>query len=335
MVKTSYQRKWERIDRILELLRYKPCTANELHKALKQEPDSENLTRRVVNKYIYQLVLDGKIEPSGNKRTAAYCIANTALEPVGALVLHSALRMLYHHTPGYNGLYFSVLNRLAEQLPPPAQDVAKASTLALKERRKNLLDEGDALKALAEGWFTGRRVKFKYKKPGGSGNWRDNLLEVYFIEVNRTNLGLYVIGKECSYHNAVRTYKINRIRNIELTDNPYTIDPAFDPQDFLFNAWGVMGKNSSGGLIRIRLRFMPEAVPWVEENGHPGIRERLYNPDRSLEVCLEVGCDEQHFPREVFSWIQGWGSRVEVLEPENLKQKWLEEARMVAALAAP
>lgn len=37
----------------------------------------------------------------------------------------------------------------------------------------------------------------------------------------------------------------------------------------------------------------------------------------------------EDFPLEILSWVQGWGPRVEVLAPENLRRRWLEEARQV------
>jgi predicted DNA-binding transcriptional regulator YafY len=45
-----------------------------------------------------------------------------------------------------------------------------------------------------------------------------------------------------------------------------------------------------------------------------------------------VGTTSDNFPLELLSWVQSWGARVEVLEPESLRSRWLQEARAVAAL---
>ena len=68
--------------------------------------------------------------------------------------------------------------------------------------------------AAAEAWFRQQAIEFYYRKPSGSGRARRNELEVYFVEISRLNLGVYVIGYERSYHRKLRTYKLNRMSRI-------------------------------------------------------------------------------------------------------------------------
>ncbi|MCS7058547.1 MAG: WYL domain-containing protein, partial [Meiothermus sp.] len=160
-----------------------------------------------------------------------------------------------------------------------------------------------------------------------------NLLEVYFLEVSRTNLGMYVIGYERGYHKALRTYKLSRMRRVRLVGEPgaYTIPKDFDPREYLSNAWGVIG-SSGRPPVEVRLLFRPEAVYRVEEGGYPNLQIIQKHPDGSLEVSITTGTDNDNFPLELLSWVQSWGARVEVLAPENLRRRWLEEARQVAAI---
>jgi predicted DNA-binding transcriptional regulator YafY len=236
--------------------------------------------------------------------------------------------MLYHHTPGYNAVYFDALRKLAEPLPAHAKEIALES---VAERKNRKLDEGRALEIVANAWINKQLLEFYYKKPGGSGTERRNELEVYFLEVSRDNLGLYVIGYERGYHKAVRTFKLNRLLRPRLLGEPnaYQIDPKFDPKAFLSNAWGVIGP-SGGGLVEVRLRFDKDAAYRLDEGGYPGgLKIVQYNRDKSVEVVVKVGTDNEGFPREVFPWIQSWGKRVTVLSPESLKKRWLEEAEHI------
>lgn len=311
--------------KIMELIQAKEYTAEGLRGALNRYSNDDEVSLRLVQRYLFDLEMMGKVKVDNRRRPPLYR-ASRELDPVEALVTHLALRMLYHQTPGYNEVYLSGLQKLAHQLPSPAQEIALESVKEHKNRRQEL---GAALSVVAQGWFSGRVISFDYLKPGGSGTPRFNELEVYFIEINRTNLGVYVIGKERKYHQAVRNFKLNRMRRVQLTGDNYEIDPEFNPRDFLFNAWGVMGK-SGGGLVEVVLRFRPDAAEWVEELNYPGVKSKCYGPDGSLEMRLEVGSDNHRFPLELKSWVQGWGSRVEVIAPPDLRQEWLGEARKVA-----
>jgi predicted DNA-binding transcriptional regulator YafY len=181
---------------------------------------------------------------------------------------------------------------------------------------------------VAPAWASRRVMRFKFVKPGGSGQERINELEVYFIEVSRANLATYVIGRERAYHNAVRTFKLSRIGDPQLLEDTYEVPNDFDPTEYLSDAWGVTGK-SDGGTVTVKLRFAPEARYRIEEGGFPNVKSKRDLKDKSIEVEITAGTDSTGFPRELLPWIQSWGPRVEVIEPQDLKERWLEEARAV------
>lgn len=305
-----------------DLLAARPYTAHELAQVL-------GVHKRTALRYLLEDLQAVEVGRVG--RSPLYQLLQShELSPVEALVTHSALRMLYHHTPGYEPTYLSALKKLARRLPSPAQELALKSTEDLERRTLQHRDEGQAMAVVAEAWFKRQRIEFDYLKPGGSGRPRKNLLEVYFLEVARTNLGMYVIGLERGYHQALRTYKLSRMRRVRAVGEPgaYTIPPDFDPRHYLSNAWGVVG--SSGGVpVEVRLRFRPEAAYRILEGGYPNLRIASRLPDGGLEVCITVGTNNDNFPLELLSWVQSWGPRVEVLEPARLRQRWLLEARQV------
>ena len=306
-----------------ELLAARPYTAQELARAL-------GIAKRTALRYLEDLQA---IEVTKEGRSPRYqLLRSQELSPVEALVTHSALRMLYHHLPGYEPTYLSALRKLAQRLPSPAQELALKSTEDIERRTLQHQDKGQAMAAVAEAWFKRQVIEFDYHKPGDSGRPRKNVLEVYFLEVARTNLGMYVIGYERG-RQALRTYKLSRMRRVRAVGEPeaYTIPKDFNPRHYLSNAWGVVG--SSGGTpVEVRLRFRPEATYRIEEGGYPNLGIVARHPDGGLEVCITVGTTGDNFPLELLSWVQSWGPRVEVLEPEGLRQRWLEEARQVVVM---
>jgi predicted DNA-binding transcriptional regulator YafY len=319
----AHHKKSLRLMEARDLLSTRPYTAQELAKTL-------GVDKRTALRLLADLQA---IEVAKEGRSPQYqLLQSQELSPVEALVTHSALRMLYHHTPGYEPTYLSALKKLARRLPSPAQELALKSTEDLEHRTLQHQDEGLAMATVAEAWFKRQPIAFDYLKPGGPGRPGQNLLEVYFLEIARTNLGMYVIGYERN-RRALRTYKLSRMRRVRLVGEPgaYTIPNDFDPRHYLSNAWGVVG--SSGGVpVEVRLRFRPEAAYRILEGGYPNLRIASRLPDGGLEVCITVGTDNHNFPLELLSWVQSWGARVEVLEPEGLRRRWLEEARQVAAM---
>jgi len=324
---------WERAHhkkslRLLEardLLAARPYTAQELGDAL-------GVSKRTALRLLEDLQA---IQVDKEGRSPRYqLLQSQELSPIEALITHSALRMLYHHTPGYEPTYLSALKKLALRLPSPAQELALKSTEDLERRTLQHRDEGLAMAMVAEAWFKRQLIEFDYLRPGGSGRPRKSVLEVYFLEISRTNLGMYVVGYERNYRKALRTYKLSRMRRVRIIGEPgaYTIPQDFDPRQYLSNAWGVIG-SSGGSPVEVRLRIRPEAAYRILEGGYPNLRIASRLPDGGLEVCITVGTNNDNFPLELLSWVQSWGSRIEVLEPANLRQRWLSEAREVAALA--
>ena len=248
------------------------------------------------------------------------------LNPVEALAVHAATRLLYHQTPAPNRHYVRALDKLAAMLPEPARSLTLESIRPLRK-----LGDDRPLELVARAWFERRYLSFEYRA-AESTNWHTNELAVYFVEVNRQNLSLYAIGYERTYHREVRTFKLTRMRSLHLLADTYEIPDTFSPQEFLEGAWGLVGAHEE--RVAVRLRFTPEAAPRILENDYPGLEIEKRLEDGSLIARLEVGADAEGFPIEILPWVQSWGPRVEVLEPENLRTRWIEEAkRLVEGLA--
>uniref|UniRef100_A0A7C5REI3 WYL domain-containing protein n=1 Tax=Thermus caliditerrae TaxID=1330700 RepID=A0A7C5REI3_9DEIN len=246
-----------------------------------------------------------------------------SLHPVEALALFAAGRLLYHHAPTRQ--YQSALEKLARMLPEPLRGLLLRSTEGLKAR------QGDTrtLEMVARALLERRVLAFEYRS-AGSKNWRPKELLVYFLEANRTNLGLYAAGYERSYHHAVLTFKLSRMRNARLLEETYEFPQDFDPGLYFRQAWGVVGVRGEG--VEVRLRFAPEAAWRVLEGDYPGLEVEEELPDGSLLARLRAAPFKGGVPWEVLAWVQSFGPRVEVLSPPLLRRHWLEEAKRIVEL---
>lgn len=109
------------------------------------------------------------------------------------------------------------------------------------------------------------------------------------------------------------------------------IDPELYPSDYLEGAWGVV-ESSGSELLPVGLRFTLEVDYRILEGGYSWHRTAQAQPDGCLEMTLEVGTSEGGFPLELLSWVLSWGASVQVLEPESLRARCLEESRRVVGL---
>lgn len=341
MEATYHQNKAQKLIWLLELLKQKAWQPHELRREL-------GLGERAIFDYLQEAKALAErlgLEFQHDRLRGLYWIeAQERLSLTETVVTHAALRMLAHHAPGSNKAYQAALRKLAKGLPEPLRSIALRSTEALEQRPPSL--SGANLETLTQGWLNQQVVAFEYRIPQERVIRVE--LETYFIEVSRANMAVYVIGKDRLYGRGLyylenlKTYKLERILRPRLLEATYTIPDDFDPSAYLSNAWGIV---HSEPPMQVRLRFSPEASERIREGGYPNltILEQLEGRspsgqtadggsspgDGSTLVQITVGTDAEGFPLELLPWIQSWGPRVEVLEPESLRRAWLAEARAV------
>jgi predicted DNA-binding transcriptional regulator YafY len=260
-------------------------------------------------------------DPRNRHQKTIHQPGRDGLPPLEALALYAATRMLFHHAP--NRTYRAALSRLTAFIPTRVRELVKGSISDVEHRSR----EDKALEKAALAWFGGHTLRFKYKSANSrSGEWRENTLQVYFIEIHRSNLGVYVIGKETGFHHKIRTFKASRMKDPQIieTSQPYEIPDDFNPLEYLDGAMGVVGR-SDGQLISIALCFSPEVRERILENDHVNLSIIRDHPDGRLEAKLDVGVDTSGLPREALAWIHSWGPRVEVIGPAPVRAKWLED----------
>lgn len=329
-----HHKKWKTLLEIKRLLEEKPRTKKELAQLFGADP--KTIKRAFDDLTDLGFPVLPRKQSLGPEFEYHIEVQEEKLQPIPALLTHTAVRLVLHHSPGFNEHYMRALKSLVRQIPAPAQHMADQSTRVLEQRKEQktlvgdrFVDLGSNLEKVAQAWFNTQRITFEYLPPEGDGTWRKQVLDVYFIEISRSNLGLYVIGKEHGFHQGIRTFKLNRMNHITPTGEIYTIPDDFNPSAHLSNAWGVMG-TGSGQKVKVVLKFAPEAAYRLLEEHNPllMVHPRAKDTD-PLTVELEVGVDRTGFPREVFPWIQSWGPRVEVVSPRNLRDRWIREARKV------
>jgi predicted DNA-binding transcriptional regulator YafY len=237
-----------------------------------------------------------------------------------SLALYFAVRLLTHHSDEHNPHIVSALDKLAAGLPD--ETIAAHIAQAADQIRSRPLRTAyiRTLERLTRAWADRRLIRLQYQTL--NREITERVLAPYFIEVSRSTPAAYVIGFD-HLRQAIRTFKIERITDAELLDQPYRIPPDFDPYDFLARAWGVMDDAD----VQIRLRFNPTAAPRVRESVWHASQHMEDLPDGSCELSLHIGGT-----REILPWILGWGADVEVLAPNELRREVADHGRRMRML---
>jgi predicted DNA-binding transcriptional regulator YafY len=173
---------------------------------------------------------------------------------------------------------------------------------------KDYAGSGPTILRLVEAIVSRRRCKVAYRAPGRTEAKRFPYDPYRILSVQG---GLYVVGKVPVYPN-LATLAIDRIDSVDLLEEPFTVDPAFDPKRHEAEAFGVVWEKP----VTVVLRFRADQAPYVREREwHPTQRLRTLKDGR-LEMIFRAGG-----LFEITRWILGWGGAVEVIRPASLRRE--------------
>jgi predicted DNA-binding transcriptional regulator YafY len=126
----------------------------------------------------------------------------------------------------------------------------------------------------------------------------------------------YVIGY-CSLRQGIRVFAMDRIKRLDLTDEPFDLPADLTVDDVLKPSFGVF----LGPATRVRVRFAAEAAGYLSEKTWHASQKLMPQRDGSMIFEAEVAGTE-----EIKRWILTWGSRATVLAPESLREEMRREA---------
>lgn len=238
-----------------------------------------------------------------------------------AVVLFLASRLIARWSDEYDQAVVSAFTKLADLLPQPIARHVAATMLAVgrADRNEPFLRN---FAHVAQAWADGRVVEFEYEP--GSGQSRRARVRPYFLEPDAAGRSVYLIGFDETVE-AMRTYKVERIRSSTLTADRYQIPDDFDPDRWLAHSWGIWSSDTTA-TAEVRLRFDASVAHRVREAIWHRSQRLVELPDGRLELTVTVAGIV-----EIRPWILSWGDAVEVLEPAALRESVAGAVRAAAA----
>lgn len=175
----------------------------------------------------------------------------------------------------------------------------------------------DALGPLREAITRRRQVRMLYTSLSG-GSEKRRKLDPWRV-FQRGN-AWYCVGR-CHLADEPRTFRLDRIIEIELLSMPFTIPIDFDLDTFLEDSWRLFKGSEEHDIV---LRFDPALGPLLlNARHHPG-EEVETMANGTLEYRVRLSSLE-----EIARWVLGFGGKARVVGPEELVQQVRELARAV------
>jgi predicted DNA-binding transcriptional regulator YafY len=179
------------------------------------------------------------------------------------------------------------------------------------------------LTLLTSALLRGQKVRILYGTGSRGGEVNERVVRPYHVMPYVRSWQLIAF---CELRGKVRMFKVDRIQEAALLDEHYSIPADFDVESYMGMAWGMMrgGKQESEDVT---LRFKPEAGRWVSEEQWHKSQKVETTADGSVLFRLHIPITP-----EFVNWVLYYGSRVEVIEPEGLRQKVAGEHQKAVAV---
>jgi len=265
-----------------------------------------------------------------DNRTGGYTIEPDFFLPPVDLNLQEALSLLLLAHKASNQIQLPFKNsallaalKIENNLPPKIRQychtaLQSISTRASAQAPMSTLNQTFA--QLQKAITKNRKVNIRYHSLYEGGIIEVELSPYHLLYNERA---WYVLGYS-SLHNSIRTFKLNRIQDLKLSDKCFLTDQTFDVYEYLGRAWSMIPE---GRIYHIKLRFLPKVANNVTEVQWHSTQKVTRHSDGSATVEFRVdGLGE------ITWWILGYGDQVQVLAPKTLRKKVLEVAKNMIKL---
>jgi predicted DNA-binding transcriptional regulator YafY len=192
---------------------------------------------------------------------------------------------------------------------PDVEALVRAETLALQAGPRPHEDEGQ-IATLRHALMAMKRVRFEYR--GGSRPGARREVAPYGLMFGRAN---YLVAAEPP-SGEPRNWRLDRIGEIEVLDTPAAPPEGFSLSDYANRSFGIYQDDVEDVVLRVLPHGAEDARAW------------RFHPNQALEEQAD-GAVIVRFRasgmRELAWHLFTWQDKVEILAPEALRQRMVEE----------
>jgi predicted DNA-binding transcriptional regulator YafY len=232
------------------------------------------------------------------------------LDEAMAVVLSA--RLMVRYADKYDPDLAAAFEKLEGVLPQPLADHVERTLDVLAQHPR---DAGfsERVHRLTRAWAERRVVTLDYEpaRYAPESAARSAVVRPYLIEPSLQTHALYLIGWD-ETRDALRTFKIERIRDVALTPRTFELPEGDGVESALRRAWDIIADQPPTDVV---LRFSPAVAARVREATWHPTQQVVQDEDGSLTWRATVAGTI-----EIRLWILSWGDDVEVLAPPDLRK---------------
>lgn len=144
----------------------------------------------------------------------------------------------------------------------------------------------------------------------------DRKLDPYVLHIYR-GTNPYVIGY-CHKRQEIRWFRVDRIQQLEVLNEPFIQDSSFDVKDHL----NMIFQHEVGSSpVSVAIWFDVRTAPYIRERRWHPTQELKEHPDGSVTLCMTV-----RGMNDLKRWVLGYGKGAIVKQPPELEELVRQEA---------
>lgn len=215
----------------------------------------------------------------------------------------------------------TALDKIAATLAPKAKEFLDRLHHELSARTvqtKDYRGSQEALRVVQDALRSRRTLEVEYHSYGRDALTRRRLDPVHVW----TQQGGVYLAAFCHQRQAVRTFALERFRQLRVTDDTFEPPADFDLERYLAGSFGLF----RGRPVTVALRFSKTVARYVAERQWYPSQQAAPHLTGELDLTLQVPlCPE------LTRWILSYGKEAEVLAPPSLRatirSEWLAALR--------
>lgn len=251
----------------------------------------------------------GNFLPPLNFNIDEYIILKTVLES-------SPLYQSGHSRKLINSIKSKIEACLSPSVKEKKMFTPQTTSVELKSTYGKRIDE-NFYAVVEEGIRRHRIISLKYNSIQSGVMERE--VEPYFlIFIERA---FYFVGY-CYRRNDLRTFRIDRIIDVRLTDRKFVPRKKIDPGGYFRNSWGVF----SGKPVEVEVIFSGKAARVVSLSRHHKSEKVTPLDNGSVKYEVTVSGTE-----EICRWLIGFGGGAVVVKPLSLARELQKRAEAILA----
>lgn len=226
-----------------------------------------------------------------------------------ALYFGKDMLKTYRGTVFYDAID-SLLSKIKATLPPAYIDYLdriRNRVDAGPAPRKDYTRFGTIITELNRAINDDKKIRMAYFS---MGRQKESQRTVHPYRLRHVEDTLYLIGY-CALRQGVRTFAVDRIKTVAVTDDGFDIPKEFDMQAFLQDSFGIY----QGSPVTVKIRFLKSVAGYIRERIWHQSQQLSDQADGSLIFTATVAGIE-----EISHWVLRWGAGAQVLAPDDLRQ---------------